>query len=116
MQVATDHAFTGTYVQRFRKNDPPGNVSCPCGHALRDSDHIIRHCPRYTGDRISTAILSTAFAPVHPLYPFHDLLSTRVGAERLLKFLDLVTRALSKPGSGPPLNVPPLALPFARLD
>ncbi|KAH8994407.1 hypothetical protein EDB86DRAFT_3103002 [Lactarius hatsudake] len=106
MQVATDHAFTGTYVQRFRKNDPPENVSCPCGHALRDSDHIIRHCPRYTEDRISTAILSTAFASVHPLYPFPDLLSTRDGAERLLKFLDL-TRALSKPESGPPLNVPP---------
>ncbi|KAH9015535.1 hypothetical protein EDB85DRAFT_1875743 [Lactarius pseudohatsudake] len=105
MQVATDHAFTGTYVRRFRTNDPPENVACPCGAPLRDAIHVIHHCPRYLQPRISTAILSTAFAPIHPLYPFSKLLSTKEGAERLLKFFDQ-TRALSMPESGPPIPVP----------
>ncbi|KAH9054965.1 hypothetical protein EDB87DRAFT_1357122 [Lactarius vividus] len=88
MQVATDHAFTGTYVQRFRKNDPPENISCPCGHNLRSSRHIIHHCPRYFNACRNRAILSSAFTPVNPLYPFHKLFSTRDGAEHLLKFFD----------------------------
>ncbi|KAH9008409.1 hypothetical protein EDB85DRAFT_1883488 [Lactarius pseudohatsudake] len=106
MQVATDHAFTGTYVQHFRKNYPPENVACPCGHPLRDADHVICHCPRFTQPRLSTAILSAAFAPTNPIYPFHLLLSEKEGIGRLLKFLSL-TRALSKPESGPPPPVPP---------
>ncbi|KAH9053721.1 hypothetical protein EDB87DRAFT_1689969 [Lactarius vividus] len=106
MQVAMDHAFTGTYVQRLRKNDPPENQSCPCGHRLRSSRHTIHHCPSYLTPRRNTAILPSAFAPVNPLYPFHELLSTHEGAERLLKFFDL-TRALSMPKSGPPIPVPP---------
>ncbi|KAH9059490.1 hypothetical protein EDB87DRAFT_1684569 [Lactarius vividus] len=89
MQVATDHAVTGTYVQRFRKNDP--------------REHVV---PLYFTARRNTAILSSAFAPVNPLYLFHKLLSTREGAERLLKFFDQ-TCALSMPESGPPLPVPP---------
>ncbi|KAH9015664.1 hypothetical protein EDB85DRAFT_1875630 [Lactarius pseudohatsudake] len=106
MQVATDHAFTGTYVQRFRKNDPPENIACPCGHPIRDADHVIRHCPRFTQPRLSTAILSAALSPINPIYPFHLLLSEREGIGRLLKFLGL-TQALSKPESGPPPPVPP---------
>ncbi|KAH9025598.1 hypothetical protein EDB85DRAFT_2292172 [Lactarius pseudohatsudake] len=105
MQIATDHAFTGTYVQRFRPDDPPENISCPCGHPIRDSDHIIRHCPRFTRDRLNTTILSAAFAPVNPIYPFPDLLSTKDGANRLLNFQDQ-PRALSKPESGPPIPCP----------
>ncbi|KAH9019251.1 hypothetical protein EDB85DRAFT_1873275 [Lactarius pseudohatsudake] len=81
MQVTTDHAFTGTYVQRFHKNDPPENISCPCGNPLQDVDHIIRRCPCYLQARISTGILSTALTPINTLHPFHELLSTRVGVE-----------------------------------
>ncbi|KAH8976456.1 hypothetical protein EDB92DRAFT_1381803 [Lactarius akahatsu] len=62
----------------------------------------------YTQARLSTAVLSTAFAPENPLYPFYLLLSTREGASRLLKFFDQ-THALqvSKPESGPPIPMLP---------
>ncbi|KAH9169447.1 hypothetical protein EDB89DRAFT_1472225 [Lactarius sanguifluus] len=99
MQVATDHAFTGTYVQRFRTNDPPENISCPCGHPLRDSDHIIRHCPRFVQDRISTAIVSDVRSR-QPLHPTSFLLVTGRNASN-----SSPDSALSKPESS--LPVPP---------
>ncbi|KAI9443597.1 hypothetical protein H4582DRAFT_1926001, partial [Lactarius indigo] len=107
MQVATDHAFTGTYVVRFRTNDPPENISCPCGAPLRSPEHLIHRCPRFLTSRISAGVLSAAYAPIHPVYPYTALFSTLEGASRLLSFLQL-SRAASRPESGPPPpEVPP---------
>ncbi|KAH9054001.1 hypothetical protein EDB83DRAFT_2521592 [Lactarius deliciosus] len=106
MQVVTDHAFTGTYVQRFRTNDPPENISCPCGAEVRDSNHITHECPRFVQARLDCGILSTRPFHPQPLIPFEELLGSRKGAKMLLDFFDQ-TRALSKPETGPPLPVPP---------
>ncbi|KAH8978763.1 hypothetical protein EDB92DRAFT_1778324, partial [Lactarius akahatsu] len=101
MQVATDHAFTGTYVQHFRTNDPPENISCPCGQAVRDAKHIIRECPRYNRARVDTGIyLARPGHPV-PLPSLQSLLGTHKGIRMLLAFFDS-TRALSAPEQGPP--------------
>ncbi|KAH9020679.1 hypothetical protein EDB85DRAFT_514437 [Lactarius pseudohatsudake] len=82
LQIGTDHSFTGTYVQRFRVNDPPEHVSCPCGEPIRSAEHILLHCPRYVQPRISFAILSTAWNPIQPLLPYSRFFSTRGGAEK----------------------------------
>jgi len=55
-QVAVDHAFTGTYVTRFRPNDPPEARACPCGFALRSPQHITHACYRYTCERAASKI------------------------------------------------------------
>ncbi|KAH9169233.1 hypothetical protein EDB89DRAFT_2073183 [Lactarius sanguifluus] len=72
LQVATDHAFTGTYARRFRPSYPPESTSCPCGEATgtRSVEHILLHCPRFVQPCISYAILSTAWNPVHPLLQY----------------------------------------------
>jgi hypothetical protein len=41
--VTVDHAFTGSYARRFRPNDPPPSLRCPCEFHLRNPDHLIRH-------------------------------------------------------------------------
>ncbi|KAH9037753.1 hypothetical protein EDB84DRAFT_1480469 [Lactarius hengduanensis] len=63
-----------------------------------------RHCPRFVQPRISFAILSTAWNPIHPLLPYPRFFSTRGGAEKMCKFLQFT---LSKPETGPPPHVPP---------
>jgi hypothetical protein len=40
-QLAVDHAFTGSYTQRFCPADPPESLWCPCGFHLRNPDHLI---------------------------------------------------------------------------
>ncbi|KAH9160838.1 hypothetical protein EDB89DRAFT_1862154 [Lactarius sanguifluus] len=101
-----DHAFTGTYARRFRPADPPSSHGCPCGEPTRSAKHILLHCLRFVQPRISFAILSTAWNPIHPLMHYPRLFSTRGGAEKMCKFLQF-TRALSKPESGPLPDVPP---------
>jgi hypothetical protein len=44
LQLAVDHAFTGSYAKRFRPSDPPESLRCPCGYHLRNPDHLIQHC------------------------------------------------------------------------
>ena len=34
LQLAVDHAFTGSYAARFRPADPPESLTCPCGHHI----------------------------------------------------------------------------------
>ncbi|KAH9158770.1 hypothetical protein EDB89DRAFT_1867547 [Lactarius sanguifluus] len=106
LQVATDHAFTGTYARRFRPADPPSSHGCPCGEPTRLAEHILLHCPWFVQPRISYAILSTAWNPIHPLMHYPRFFTTRGGAEKMCKFLQF-TRALSKPESGPLPDVPP---------
>jgi hypothetical protein len=56
LQVAVDHAFTGTYVTRFRPGDPPRAQTCPCGAPLRSPQHITHTCYRYTWERAAAGI------------------------------------------------------------
>ncbi|KAH9168440.1 hypothetical protein EDB89DRAFT_1909283 [Lactarius sanguifluus] len=56
IQVAVDHAFTGTYVDRFRPNDPPEARECPCGYQTRSSLHIIHSCTRFNAARCQARI------------------------------------------------------------
>jgi hypothetical protein len=44
LQLAVDHAFTGSYASKFRPLDPPSSLSCPCGAPLRNPHHLIRNC------------------------------------------------------------------------
>ncbi|KAH9169550.1 hypothetical protein EDB89DRAFT_1854301 [Lactarius sanguifluus] len=106
LQIATDHAFTGTYAQWFRPSNPPESGSCPCGAGTCSAEHIILHCPQFVQPQISFAIISTAWNPARPLLQYSRLFSTRKGAEKMCKFLQF-TRALSRPETGPLPHMPP---------
>jgi hypothetical protein len=81
LQLAVDHAFTGSYARRFRPNDPPSSLRCPCGYHLRNPDHLIRHCRFHYLHRLSNHIISrglilslkTLFS--HSVQHTHHLLS-----------------------------------------
>lgn len=80
LQLAVDHAFTGSYASRFRPADPPHTLTCKCGAPTRDSDHIIRRCPIFRQQRVDAAI--------HAAYrtlTLKQLFNTH--PDRLLKFL-----------------------------
>ncbi|KAH9048872.1 hypothetical protein EDB84DRAFT_79804 [Lactarius hengduanensis] len=49
---------------------PPENISCLCGDPIRTAEHVLHHYPRFIQPRISHVVLSTAFCPVRPLYPY----------------------------------------------
>jgi hypothetical protein len=55
-QLAVDHAFTGSYAQRFRPSDTPETLACPCGVPLRTPQHITRECPLFYQTRVNHAI------------------------------------------------------------
>ncbi|KAH9158462.1 hypothetical protein EDB89DRAFT_1917717 [Lactarius sanguifluus] len=108
LQLAVDHTFTGSYTQRFRPNDPPNSVTCPCGWGLRDPPHLISSCPRYFHHRIDSGVLGQYF----PL-SYKQLFTTSKGAKRLLDYLHS-SCAGSRPELGPlpastppPIDVPP---------
>jgi hypothetical protein len=44
LQLAVDHAFTGTYARRFRPADPPETTTCPCRAHSRSPSHLICKC------------------------------------------------------------------------
>ena len=56
LQLAVDHAFTGSYTKRFRPSDPPESLTCKCRAILRDPNHILRHCPIFHTQRVNAAI------------------------------------------------------------
>ena len=58
LQLAVDHAFTGSYTTCFRPSDPPETLWCPCGSHTRDPSHIILDCPLFTEARLSTSIVT----------------------------------------------------------
>ncbi|KAH8997837.1 hypothetical protein EDB86DRAFT_2828689 [Lactarius hatsudake] len=74
LQVATDHAFTGTSARRFRPSDPPETTSCPCGEATRSAEHVLLHCPRFVQPRISFAHPQHGVEPYPPPPPIPPLL------------------------------------------
>src|SRR6266702_7642648 len=102
IQVAVDHAFTGTYVTRFHPTDPPEACACPCGYYIRSSTHIIHACHRYATERCRAHVLFVLNNPTS----FHEVLKTKKQALRLLTFLQ-ESRALSRPESSPRAYEPP---------
>jgi hypothetical protein len=101
-QVAVDHAFTGTYVTRFRPNDPPGAQVCPCGAPLRTPQHITHSCYRFRWERAASGINYYG-----RMVPFRKILGpTKKNAMRLLTFIQ-ESRAFTRPESGPQGRVPP---------
>ena len=91
LQLAVDHAFTGSYASRFRPADPPETLSCPCGSHTRDPSHIILDCPLFHEARALTKIAT----PSHTL-TLRQLLTDSKFVPRLLQFLD-ITRAAARP-------------------
>ena len=91
LQLAVDHAFTGSYAARFRPSDPPETLSCPCGSRTRDPSHIILICPLFHEARALTKIVT----PSHSL-TLHQLLTESKFIPRFLLFLD-ITRAAARP-------------------
>jgi hypothetical protein len=57
IQAAVDHAFTGTYVTRFRPTDPPEARACPCGPSLTHIPPHHSYLPRYNAERCAANIL-----------------------------------------------------------
>jgi hypothetical protein len=96
IQLAVDHAFTGSYAKRFRPSDPLESQGCPCGRGLRTPTHIILHCARHMQHRLNAAI-SGHYSPL----PFNRLFTTKKGAERLLNFIQS-SHAGTQPETGPP--------------
>jgi hypothetical protein len=102
IQVAVDHAFTGTYVDRMRTNDPPEARRCPCGHALRSPEHVALHCHRFDWSHMVANISNQP----HPL-PFRRLVGPRKkDALRLLMFIQ-ESLAFTRPEVGPTDYEPP---------
>ncbi|KAH9034272.1 hypothetical protein EDB85DRAFT_1889919 [Lactarius pseudohatsudake] len=101
--VAVDHAFTGTYVDRFRPNDPPEARECPCGYQTRSSLHIIHSCARFNAARCQAHI---PFIPNNPTRFSRVIGPGRKDAEHLLNFIQ-ESHALTHPEAGPREEVPP---------
>jgi hypothetical protein len=103
LQLAVDHAFTGSYAKRFRPLDPPPTLRCPCGHPLRTPHHLIRDCRLFylqrSGHRIiahgRTLSLKTLFS------------TTTQMAHRLLSFIADSRAAMRPPEIGRWANIPP---------
>ena len=91
LQLAVDHAFTGSYAARFRPADPPETLRCPCGSPTWDPTHIILDCPLLTEARLTTSIIT----PSHTLTLRQLFLDGR-HTSRLLKFLES-TKAAARP-------------------
>ena len=91
LQLAVDHAFTGSYAARFRPSDPPETLLCPCGSRTRDPSHIVLDCPLFHETRALTKIVT----PSHSL-TLRQLLTDSKFVPRLLQFLD-ITRAAARP-------------------
>ena len=91
LQLAVDHAFTGSYATRFRPSDPPETLRCPCSSRTRDPSHIILDCPLFQEARALTKIATSS----HTL-TLRQLMSDGKFIPRFLQFLDH-TRAAARP-------------------
>ena len=80
LQLAVDHAFTGSYARRFRPADPPETHLCVCGPVLRDPAHLLTKCPLFHQQRVDAVIITD-----HRTLSLKQLFQTH--PERLLAFL-----------------------------
>jgi hypothetical protein len=95
-----DHAFTGSYAQRFRPADPPETLTCPCGTLLRTPQHITWECPLFYQTRVNHAIhthgCTISYSALYNTHP-----------HKLLSFLRDSHAASRSPDFGPPVEVAP---------
>jgi hypothetical protein len=82
IQLAVDHAFTGSYAKRFRPSDPVETTACTCRAILRTPSHLIRECPRHYQVRVNTGIQSHMCT-----LTLEQLHETTKKAHQLLKFI-----------------------------
>jgi hypothetical protein len=47
-RLATGHAFTGSYTQRFYNLHTLDQIACPCGKLVQTIEHLLLTCPLYT--------------------------------------------------------------------
>ena len=96
LQLAVNHAFTGSYAKRFRPKDPPESLTCKCGAQLRDPNHILRCCPIFYSQRVDAAI-HASFRTLSLRQLFNDY------PDRLLALLQ--APGIARPQTGPQLWV-----------
>ena len=101
LQLAVDHAFTGSYAARFRPSDPPESQYCPCGALWRDPPHLTLLCPRFAFTRRNLGI-----ATYRRTLPFKAFFSHKKHAHLLLRLITETSLA-TRPESGQPLYIPP---------
>ncbi|KAH9067012.1 hypothetical protein EDB83DRAFT_2596874 [Lactarius deliciosus] len=102
LQLAVDHAFTGTYVIRFRPGDPEEASACPCGALFKTDIHILYDCPHQlipVARHLSRIVYNGIRTPYGGLYRSKN-------SHRLLTFLQL-SGAMSKPDPGPVTEMSP---------
>jgi hypothetical protein len=103
LQLAVDHAFTGSYVSKFRPLDPPSSLTCPCGFHLHNPHHLIRNCRLHYLTQVSTLITTRGFT-----LSLTQLFSHSVSpAHRLLSFIHRSRVAMRPPEIGRPIPVEP---------
>jgi hypothetical protein len=103
LQLAVDHAFTGSYARRFRPLDPPPSLHCPCAHPLRTPHHLIRDCRLFYLKRVSHKIICNGRT-----LSLKSLFSTTPQlAHRLLSFIADSRAAMRPPEIGRWANIPP---------
>jgi hypothetical protein len=102
VQLAFDHAFTGTYVVRFRPGDPEEASACHCGAIFKTDDHVLYNCQHGllpAARHLSRLVYNGTRTPYHSLYRSRN-------SHRLLTFLQM-TGAMSRPEPGLITEVPP---------
>jgi hypothetical protein len=102
LQLAVDHAFTGSYAKRFRPLDPPSSLRCPCSYHLRSPHHIIRDCHLFYLKRVGHHIIShDRTLSLKTLFSSNTQM-----AHRLLSFIANLRAAMCPPEIGHWANIP----------
>jgi hypothetical protein len=103
LQLAVDHAFTGSYAKKFRPLDPPHSLCCPCGHPLHNPHHMIRDCRLFYLQRVGHKITTNGRT-----LSLKTLFSTTTHmAHCLLSFISNSRAAMRPPEIGRWANIPP---------
>jgi hypothetical protein len=103
LQLAVDHAFTGSYAKKFRPLDPPHSLCCPCGHPLHNPHHMIRDCRLFYLQRVGHKITTNGRT-----LSLKTLFSTTTHmAHCLLSFISDSHAAMRPPEIGRWANIPP---------
>jgi hypothetical protein len=102
VQLAVDHAFTGSYAKRFRPSDPVETTACICGATLRTPTHLIRECLRHYQVRVNAGIQSHM-----RMLTLEQLHATTKKAHQLLRFIAEGKVAFRPPEFAPANPVPP---------
>jgi hypothetical protein len=103
LQLAVNHAFTGSYTSRFRPLDLLSSLTCTCGHPICNPHHLIRDCCLHYLTRISCKITTRGRT-----LPLKSLFSHSVEhAHCLLSFIHRSCVAMHPPEIGQPIPVEP---------